>query len=298
MRASFFAFMVTVTSAGPAAAHIQLISPVQRHADQKVGPCGIGADDMRGPDVTVFAPGETIVVSWTETVEHPGHFRISFDADGHDDFVDPASYDDYYSNAAVLVDEIADKPAGLYEVEVTLPDIECDSCTLQVVQVMTDKPPYQIGTNDLYYQCADISLVGAPQGTSTGPDTTTTGDTDTAGETAGTTGEEPGNTVTGGCGVVQTVGCGSFSDSDPFTTGGDATGGQPTTAATTGADGGASEGTGTTGAATTTAPMTTTATDPMTPDDDDKGCGCREDAGGPAWLALGLVPLLRRRRRA
>src|SRR5690606_6077325 len=39
----------------------------------------------------------------------------------------------------------------------TLPDIECESCTLQVVQVMYDKKPYGDG-NDLYYQCADIAL--------------------------------------------------------------------------------------------------------------------------------------------
>jgi hypothetical protein len=30
--------------------------------------------------------------------------------------------------------------------------------------------------------------------------------------------------------------------------------------------------------------------------DDDKGCGCRGDAGG-GWLALGLLPLLLPRRR-
>ncbi|MCA9560948.1 MAG: hypothetical protein KC583_20510, partial [Myxococcales bacterium] len=43
---------------------------------------------------------------------------------------------------------------------VTLPDVECDNCTLQVIQVMFDKPPQTSPGNDLYYQCADLVLRG------------------------------------------------------------------------------------------------------------------------------------------
>jgi hypothetical protein len=94
--------------------------------------------------------------------------RISFDADGDDDFVDPACLGDcdttspqiaIYSNASVLLDDIPDTPdGGLSTVTVTLPDIECDRCTLQVIQVMYDKPPYETPGNDIYYQCADLVL--------------------------------------------------------------------------------------------------------------------------------------------
>jgi len=60
---------------------------------------------------------------------------------------------------SVLLDAIPDTPSGgLSTVSVILPDIECDNCTLQVIQVMADKPPYTLGGNDLYYQCADIVL--------------------------------------------------------------------------------------------------------------------------------------------
>jgi hypothetical protein len=47
---------------------------------------------------------------------------------------------------------------------VTLPDLVCDNCTLQVIQVMYDKPPYTTPGNDIYYQCADLVLRvgGAP----------------------------------------------------------------------------------------------------------------------------------------
>ncbi|MBZ5715009.1 SCE4755 family polysaccharide monooxygenase-like protein [Nannocystis pusilla] len=192
-----------VALVGPAAgAHIALSSPLPRHVEQKVGPCGLGPDDVRGAEVATFQGGETIVVRWTETIDHPGHFRISFDPEGHDDFADPAGYDDFYSNPAVLVDEIADKSGSqqTYEQEVTLPLMSCDACTLQLIQVMTDKPPYEVGTNDLYYQCADIVLEGAAATESSG---------DSQPTTEGGSGEEPppdtgdaelGPADDGGCG--------------------------------------------------------------------------------------------------
>lgn len=144
-------------TARAAAAHIHLDAPVARTADQKEGPCG-RTGGTRSTNVTTFRPGETITVAWRETINHPGHYRISFDADGDDDFVDPASYEDRNTNAAVLLDGIPDEDDHDFSVQVTLPNVECTRCTLQVVQVMTDKPPYVVGTNDLYYQCADLVL--------------------------------------------------------------------------------------------------------------------------------------------
>jgi hypothetical protein len=152
---------ILVGSATPltASAHIALVSPSPRSSSQKVGPCGAGAS-VRGTP-TVVAAGSVLRVRWNETIDHPGHFRISFDDSGDDAFVDPASAMDTYTNAAVLLDDIADKKGGEYEVEVKLPDVACDKCTLQLIQLMTDKAPYQPGTNDLYYQCADLTLVRA-----------------------------------------------------------------------------------------------------------------------------------------
>lgn len=142
----------------PASAHIGMLSPAPRSSDQKAGPCG-RAGSSRGSNVTVFAPGQTITVTWDEQIDHPGHYRISFDADGEDAFVDPASPDERNTNDAVLLDGIADRSGGgEYSAEVTLPSVECERCTLQLIQVMTDKPPYAPGTNDIYYQCADVAL--------------------------------------------------------------------------------------------------------------------------------------------
>lgn len=154
------AVLAVLTFAAPAArAHITLQQPAPREEEQKEGPCG-SAGSKRGR-ATTYKPGETITVRWKETIGHPGHFRISFDPNGESGFVDPKAADDFDTAPTVLVDNIKDKTGTqVYEQSVTLPDVECEKCTLQLIQVMTDKPPYGDG-NDLYYQCADITLSNA-----------------------------------------------------------------------------------------------------------------------------------------
>src|SRR5690606_17740409 len=113
-----------------------------------------------GDTVYTYAPGATITLSWFEFIDHPGHYRVAFDQDGDDDFIEPTTATDLYNSDAVLLDGIPDEDGVHdYEVEVTLPDVECESCTLQILQIMTDKPPFGDG-NDLYYHCIDLRLAG------------------------------------------------------------------------------------------------------------------------------------------
>src|SRR5689334_20533493 len=104
MARSTIAFLVgsaALTLSTAASAHVRLVSPQPRHATPgnaassamiKTGPCGCSAQecpngDVRDPArVTVFEPGETITVQFSETVQHPGFYRISFDDDGQDAF--------------------------------------------------------------------------------------------------------------------------------------------------------------------------------------------------------------------
>ncbi|HSN83921.1 MAG TPA: SCE4755 family polysaccharide monooxygenase-like protein [Polyangiales bacterium] len=150
-----------------ARAHLDLTLPVSRYGENalKIGPCGIAGGE-RTSNVSYYEPGETIEVRWDEYIDHPGHYRVAFDPDGDDDFVDPATMMELYSNDAVLLDGIVDKGPGErdYVATVTLPDITCDNCTLQVTQVMYDKEPYTVPGDDIYYQCADLVLRvgGAP----------------------------------------------------------------------------------------------------------------------------------------
>jgi hypothetical protein len=167
------AFAVGLALLAPASirAHVRLTYPAARYPapDTELGqqnkdpPCGV-AGDARPSDsarLTVLEPGQTLDVQFRETIDHPGFFRISFDDDGQDAFVLPTSLADVQEVPAlpVLVDNIADGPAGAYSVQVTLPDVECEGCTLQLMQVMLNEPepPWTVVKN-LYFQCADIAL--------------------------------------------------------------------------------------------------------------------------------------------
>ena len=169
MRATFALAALLLPSF--AHAHIALVSPAPRYADLKAGPCGKGTQDARTSNVTKLKPGSTITVTWKETIGHPGHYRIAFDPNGTGLFKDPTSFTDVAMTPGVLVNNIADKTGTqTYTQQVTLPNVECTNCTLQVIQVMTDKAPYGDG-NDLYYQCVDLVLSSAATGASTTAET-------------------------------------------------------------------------------------------------------------------------------
>ncbi len=158
------AFALVAAAPAVASAHIALSNPGVRTTSQKIGPCG-QLDSVRGTNVQVFEPGATITVTWTEPVNHPGHYRISFDADG-EDFTIPPDFNDFSLSENVLVENIAD---GMTAQTITFPDVACENCTLQLIQMMTDKPPYGDG-NDIYFQCADIALrPGGVPGPDAGP---------------------------------------------------------------------------------------------------------------------------------
>lgn len=167
-------------------------------ADTKKGVCG-NPDGVPTGAVFTYKPGETITVSIAEYIRHPGYFRIAFDAEGDNDFVDPrwivaldpdgrvggcpiddtdecrrgdqATEGDFFNNDTVLMDNL--NPHGRetaqpsYTWEVALPDVECDNCTLQIIQVMEDPAGVAHGVyntttkndlNDVYHQCIALVL--------------------------------------------------------------------------------------------------------------------------------------------
>lgn len=184
-----------------AGAHLELLEPPARYDKNTIknAPCGAG-DGERSEDVTTYQAGETITVEWDEYVDHPGHFRIAFDEDGADDFESPACESDcsttepkveLYNNETVLLDDIADDNGGTYTADVELPDVTCDQCTLQVIQVMYDKPPYEIPGDDIYFACADLELVDSGGGdTGTNPDSGTSEPDSGSNDTADASGDD------------------------------------------------------------------------------------------------------------
>lgn len=153
-----------------AAAHIDMIQPPPRevgssrepNSDLKQGPCGQIATG-RTSQVSVFEPGETIEVTWRETINHRGYYRVAFDRDGDDAFptfagpgrgaqdVDPRDLCPV-DGQVILAYELEDGQRETQTLRVTLPDVECERCTLQVVQYMFD------ANNPYYFQCADLAL--------------------------------------------------------------------------------------------------------------------------------------------
>ncbi len=218
MRSALLASVLLLAASAPAFAHIQLTSPMPRPGDQKEQHCGV-ANSVRDPArVTTFRPGETITVTWLETINHPGYYRIAFQPNGsvfgipaarpgscNGNVACPAGVPDcdmpnLIDNTAgasaggsiILKDRIAD---GLLSTTVTLPNMECNNCTLQFIQVMTDKCPYTVdaASNDIYFNCADITLSNTPGAPDAGPG---------AGPDAGAGGPDAGTgtgTVDGGC---------------------------------------------------------------------------------------------------
>ncbi len=187
-----FAAGLLVAVPTTAAAHISLTYPTVRTADQKIGPCG-ATGSVRGANVTVLEPGATIQVRWGEPINHPSHYRISFDADGQN-FTIPLDFMDFTQTENVLRDNIPDGTAPFMS-EITLPNVTCENCTLQLIQMMYDKAPYGDG-NDIYFQCADIALrTGGGPGPSPDAGSGNPGNGSDAGVDPG---GEPDN-ISGGC---------------------------------------------------------------------------------------------------
>ena len=147
--------------------HVCLVYPTPRvganctrSSPQKIGPCGQAGRS----NVTEFTPGQSITVRFNETVNHPSHFRIAFNPNG-EAFPDPTSVDDKGGGPLILVDGITDEEAAEQQIQITFPNVECDTCTLQLIQVMYDKGgngfggrTAEGGNDDMYYSCADVVL--------------------------------------------------------------------------------------------------------------------------------------------
>lgn len=117
-----------------------LTPPRTDRSDIKSGPCGAARTDTPA----VLQSGSTVTVAYLSTIFHSGDFRIAF-----------SEANDLGFDENILADGIIDyrdEPERTHEI--TLPDVECDQCTLQLIQVMRDRNP---PTN--YYSCADITLV-------------------------------------------------------------------------------------------------------------------------------------------
>ena len=306
-----------------AEAHIRLdlpkgryVNDPQQNTKQKQGPCGVTNDTRttKSDLITTFEPGQMITVEWTETVNHPGHFRIAFSEKGQS--FPEATVEPGKAGGQILADDIPDdKAGGKFTHSVTLPNVSCDTCTLQLIQVMSD-------SGDFYFQCADLILKssgsaggaggsagsGGSAGGVGGASTAGKGGQGGAGKSSGGAGGASGGGASGSssqggslvsAGAGGTLATGGGSALVPRAgTGGVlvATGGSTTTGGTTG---GTLAATGGTVSTPSTGGTTTVPTGSSPPADDAGGCGIRaaRTNGSLALLALASMAALARRRR-
>eukprot|EP01120_Amphizonella_sp_Union-15-10_P003471 TRINITY_DN13889_c0_g1_i1.p1 TRINITY_DN13889_c0_g1~~TRINITY_DN13889_c0_g1_i1.p1 ORF type:complete len:279 (-),score=32.55 TRINITY_DN13889_c0_g1_i1:141-977(-) len=161
MKLLLFLYLV-----GLVCAHMRWKCPAPRSEDTgiKQAPCG-SFNDTTG-HITEITPG-LYTVYWEESISHKGApFRISL-----------AVHNDTYSY--VLVDHIPhnDEPPNptyndpstykQYRLTIRIPDIDCNSCSLQIVNPMTDKIPIGANCTDpgtctsVYHSCANVKILGS-----------------------------------------------------------------------------------------------------------------------------------------
>lgn len=302
-------------AAGTAHAHIKMLKPpswlkddAASGAQEKMGPCGpggydgliLGATATPSNVVTTFQAGEEISVEWTETVDHPGYFRIAL-VENRNDLKDPtvpftdmsmcmvdhtkvptAPHDNVLADGILLADKAASRPGHPnYSYKVKLPNKPCEKCTLQLIQFMENHPP-----DCIYYHCADIKIVAGAGG---GGDAGVNADAGAASD-AGAPGAavDSGNAARDASIDMGTMAGGSTTDAGAATPSGGGT-----TTVTNPATGGTAGGTATTTAdAGNSAPQAGTGGAVGPSSDDDGGCSVSMGAARSSTQAIGMFALL------
>lgn len=175
-------------------AHFVLVSPAassvqNRLGDpQKMGPCGgVSANPARGTPANLGVPtgavtemkgGTTFHLLVSETVFHPGHYRVALARTAAELPADPKvttrdtekgpwSVSAEIQNppvAPVLADGLfahTERPTAMLETDIPIPNINCKSCVLQVIQFMAEHGRNPDGDYS-YHHCAMVNITADP----------------------------------------------------------------------------------------------------------------------------------------
>ena len=189
-RSLFLVAGLTMAVQSAASAHFKLLEPAswlvesERGDPQKAGPCGGSNTDWGKPSYIVgkAVGGSKLHIKIQETIYHPGHYRIALAVNSptelppdpqvatRDSDRGPQSVSATIQNppvVPVLADGLfvhAERPTGTmapFETDVTLPNISCRRCTLQVVQFMAEHAFNNPGGYS-YHHCADLQITRDP----------------------------------------------------------------------------------------------------------------------------------------
>ena len=178
-----------------AQAHFVLVSPAasfvqNRLGDpQKIAPCGgVSANPARGTAANPGIPsgattelkgGSTFHLLLQETIFHPGHYRVALARSASQLPADPVvttrdtqrgalSVSAVIQNPPVppvLVDGLfphTERPTGLFEADIPIPNINCRGCLLQVVEFMAEHGLNADGDFS-YHHCAIVKIAADPE---------------------------------------------------------------------------------------------------------------------------------------
>jgi hypothetical protein len=164
-------------------AHFRLIEPASWLVEnelgdpQKAGPCGGTNTDYGTPTniINQAVGGSVLHVKVQETVFHPGHYRVALAVNSPTELpLDPKATTVATDNGPRSVSAEIQNPVqvpvladGLFvhiarvttpfETDVTLPNISCQRCTLQVVEFMEQHAVNNPGVFT-YHHCAVIQI--------------------------------------------------------------------------------------------------------------------------------------------
>jgi hypothetical protein len=177
-------------AAAPAAyAHFILVAPdawveVNVLGDpQKAAPCGTSDITKGTPSgkVTAMTGGDMLHIKIKETIYHPGHYRVALSVlDRKELPADPEATTKEGTRGPISVSgkiDPAPKPPVLadglflhrerpakdtfWETDIKLPNINCDKCTVQVLQFMEEHGLNKEGEFS-YHHCADLKITANP----------------------------------------------------------------------------------------------------------------------------------------
>lgn len=171
----------------PASAHFVMESPAASLEQnpigdpQKLGPCGGSAQDAGTPTgaVTELAGGSTLHLKLREAIYHPGHCRVALARTPEQLPADPETVTREGPRGPVSVSAaiaeavppiLADglfvhterpEPESYWEADLTVPNVECKGCVVQVIQWMAEHPGVAEGGFS-YHHCATVDITKNP----------------------------------------------------------------------------------------------------------------------------------------
>lgn len=175
--------------AAPASAHFILLAPdawveVNMLGDpQKAAPCGT-SDITKGTPtgkVTAMTGGDMLHIKIKETIYHPGYYRVALSVLDRSELpadpiaetretprgpwsvsgaIDPDPKPPVLADGLFFHRERPEKDA-FWETDIKLPNINCEKCTVQVLQFMEEHGLNREGDFS-YHHCADLKITANP----------------------------------------------------------------------------------------------------------------------------------------